>query len=400
MLAFDDAKQRVLDQTRAVTETEHRSVADALGRVVAEPIRAALAVPGFDNSAMDGYGVRHQDLSAEAPTPLQVVADLPAGQCLETPLAAGEAVRIMTGAPIPDGCDCVVMQEMVERQESRITIPAGQRPHQHIRNAGEDIAVGETVIEAGCRLTPPDLGILSSQGITDVTLFRRPRVGLLSSGDEVVQPGTPLKPGRIYDSNRMALGAALRSLGVEPVDLGHVPDDLPMIERTLRKAGDTCDAILSTGGVSVGDHDLVKKALQRFGSINFWKVAMKPGKPQAYGRLGKALFFGLPGNPVSGLAVFLLIVRPALLKMMGATPEPTPTLTATLTTPLHKRPGRVSFLRAVVTNEGGEIVARSTGAQGSGILTSFHQANGLIVFPADAVSVNPGEQVTVIPITW
>lgn len=401
MISFYEAKKGVLDQIEPIQEREEVAVQLALGRVLAEPIMAVENVPNHDNSAMDGYAVRTADLTDQAVT-LRVVAELPAGASrLLTPLQAGEAVRIMTGAPIPLGSDCVIMQEQVQRLGDQVTIPPGQQPGQHIRPAGEDIRCGAEIFPAKRRLNAADLGLLTALGRVTVPLYRRPRVALLSTGNELVETGTPLAPGQIYDSNRAALRAALTSLGVEVLDLGIVRDDRTALETAFKRGSTEADALISTGGVSVGDYDLVKEILAKEGTIHFWQVSMKPGKPQAYGRLGRAHFFGLPGNPVSSLTVFLLIVRPALLKMMGATPEPTRRFLARFRGEWHKRHNRMEFLRGIThfTDQESDPDhppwVEITGAQGSGILTSLSKANVFIVLPEGPLTLTDGQLVTV-----
>ncbi|MBF0624556.1 MAG: molybdopterin molybdotransferase MoeA [Magnetococcales bacterium] len=400
MLSFDEARNRVLAGIQPLGESRTVPVREALGRVLAWPAVAGLNVPNHDNSAMDGYGVRMADLDPEQPTTLEVVADLPAGERLTVPLGVGQAVRIMTGAPVPEGCDCVVMQEVATREGRQVTIPSGQRPGQHIRAAGEDIRAGEAILPAGRRLTPPDLGLLTSLGFARIQVRRRPKVAVLSTGNEVVEAGGALLPGMVYDSNRTALLTALAGLGVKTVDLGLAGDRREAIETALARGAREADAIITTGGVSEGDYDLVKEILQQRGEVHFWKVAMKPGKPQAYGRLGGALFFGLPGNPVSGLAVFLLMVRPALLRLMGATDEPVRVLELPFRGEFSKKHDRLDFVRGVVHWQGAESWVETTGPQGSGILTSLSRANAFIVLPPGPRKLRDGDRVTVRLIDW
>ena len=416
MISFPTAKSRVLEQVGRIARSphnaqdiEHVPLALALGRVLAKPAMAPNHVPNHDNSAMDGYAVRRADLSTETVTTLRVVADLPAGARVVEPLQAGEAIRIMTGAPIPVGSDCVVMQEAVQRQGDRLEIPPGQwtkghgaaknpgptSPGLNIRPAGEDIRKGSEVLSVGCRLGPAELGLLTSLGMAQVPVFRRICVALLSTGNEVMETGVPLLPGQVYDSNRSALRGALTALGVEILDLGLVQDDREAIEAALKKGGEEADALISTGGVSVGDYDLIKEVLKKKGAIDFWKVSMKPGKPQAYGQLGRAHFFGLPGNPVSSLTVFLLIVRPALLKMMGANEEPEKRFQATLRGEWRKHHARMEFLRGVVHFTEGHPWVEVAGAQGSGILTSLSKANAFIILPEGPAHWEDGAWVTV-----
>ena len=402
MISFFEAKRRVLEQIEIIQgAVEQCPLQQALGRVLAQPIVAPEPVPNHANSAMDGYALCTRDLSTTATTTLRVVAELPAGSRLLAPLQPGEAVRIMTGAPIPTGSDCVIMQEQVQRQEERLTVPPGQQPGQHIRPAGEDIRQGQHILPAGRRLGAADLGLLTSVGCVTVPLYRRIRVALLSTGNELLTPGTPLAPGQLYDSNRAALHAALTLLGAEVVDLGVVRDEREAMEAAFKRGSEEVDALISTGGVSVGDYDLVKEILAKEGSIDFWKVAMKPGKPQAYGRLGNAHFFGLPGNPVSSLTVFLLIVRPALLKMMGATAQPVKQFQAAFAGAWSKRHPRMEFLRAVVHFDSRDGLPEQTpwvevsGAQGSGILSGLAKANAFIVLPEGPLQITDGNWVTV-----
>ncbi|ABK44005.1 molybdopterin molybdochelatase [Magnetococcus marinus MC-1] len=396
MIAFEEARARVLQSVTPMLQSEMVPVHEALGRVLGQGAVAEFAVPNHDNSAMDGYGIRHADLHPQDAVTLHVCADLPAGDRLSQAIGAGQAVRIMTGAPIPAGVDCVVMQEVVQRVGDQVTIPAGQALGQNIRPAGEDIAKGALYLNKGVRLTPAQLGLLTSMGQTSVAVFKRPRVAVLSTGNEVVRVGNPLRPGQVYDSNRTTLLTALQALGVEVVDLGLVRDDRAAIREALERGASQADAVISSGGVSVGDYDLVKAVLQELGQIDFWKVNMKPGKPQAYGTLGQARFFGLPGNPVSALAVFLLVVRPALLKMMGVAEYVPPLLRLPLLEGrLRKKNNRVDFQRGLIRYDAQQPGVVSTGGQGSGMLSSMAAADCFIVLPAEAVDYAPGELVTV-----
>jgi molybdopterin molybdotransferase len=401
MISFAEAKRRVLEQVPTVAPDSHETALhEALGRVLAQAIYASAPVPNHDNSGVDGYAIRSADLGA-APVTLRVVAELPAGSYWSASLQAGEAVRIMTGAPIPAGSDCVVMQEQVTRENAQVTIPSGPTAGLNIRRAGEDIAAGSTIFAAGRRLGVADLGLLTSLGKTTLPLLRRLRVAILSTGNEVVADAQPLAPGQVYDSNRATLRAALSALGVEILDLGAVGDDRQALTEALQRGGSQADALISSGGVSVGDYDLVKEILQQDGQIDFWQVAMKPGKPQAYGRLGKAHFFGLPGNPVSSLTVYLLIVRPALLKMMGAQPEPERRFRAHFRGTWQKKHPRMDFLRGIVhfDHPDGTLAdtpwVETTGPQGSGILTSLAKANVFIILPEGSSHVVDGDLVTV-----
>jgi molybdopterin molybdotransferase len=402
--SFFAARQQILaslDHPQPVRTTELVTLGQALGRVLAGPVVATVAVPGYDNSAMDGYGVRVADLSATAETLLSLGAVLPAGVASHQPLAPGTAVRIFTGAPVPAGCDAVVMQEQVRRAGEQVVIPPGVIPGQNIRRAGEDIAAGRVVLPQGRRLRPPDIGLLAAIGLDRVPVYGRLTVAVLSTGDELVAPGSPLQPGTIHESNRPTLIAALQALGVRVLDLGIVGDDRELLAASLQRGAAEADVLISSGGVSVGDYDLVREVVDTLGVIDFWTVAMKPGKPQAYGRLGRAWFCGLPGNPVSSLAVFLLLVRPALLKLMGAQEEPVRRLWLPLTGPsIHRTASRhagfIEFQRGVVHFDADEARVETTGAQGSGILTSMAQANAFLVLPDTVTELHAGDRVE----TW
>lgn len=401
LMPFDEARERALARVSPVAETETIAVDTALGRVLSTSVTAPFNVPNHDNTAMDGYAVRFQDLAAEGDTFLTVVAEVPAGDRLAQTVKAGEAVRIMTGAPIPDGCDCIVIQEDVTRDGNRLTVPAGQQAGKWIRRTGQDIAESSIVFAKGRRLSPPDLGMLTSLGFADIDVYRRLTVAVVSTGNEVVSPSTPLKPGQVYDSNRSSMKAVLNALGVDVLDLGIASDDKESITAALKKGASEADAVLTSGGVSVGDFDLVKDVITEIGTIDFWKVRMKPGKPQAHGRIGKAEFFGLPGNPASVLATFLLLVRPALLVMMGCEPEAQKRLTVRFKgEPIDKTGDRMEFARGILHYEGDDAWIESTGSQNSGILSSMSKANALIVLPDAPIQVSEGDMVSIIPIEY
>lgn len=395
MIPFEEARERVLSRMVPVSETESVAVTGALGRVLAEAARTSIDVPTHANSAMDGYALRHGDLNADGPTEFKVTTVIAAGSYRSEPLAAGEAARIMTGAPIPPGCDCVVMQEVAERDGERLVIPAGQAVGQSIRAAGEDMVRGTEILPRGRRLSPADLGLLAATGHGTVTVFRRLKVGVLSTGDEVTEPGQSLKPGCLYDSNRVTLMAALQAMNVEVVDLGLARDVREEIAAALQRGSKEADVILTSGGVSVGDFDLVKDVIAELGEIDFWKVRMKPGKPQAHGKLGGAFFFGLPGNPVSSLAVFLVIVRPALETLMGSEPSAPKHLRLPIRGGATKKHDRLDFQRGVVHFDPGGGWVESTGTQSSGALSSMSRANAFIVLPEEPVTVADGELVDV-----
>lgn len=394
------ARQRMREAVAPVAGTDRVAVGAALGRVLAEPLIADLDVPGHDNAAMDGYAVRGADLAAAGEAHLRRVATVEAGEAPGRALGAGECARIMTGAPLPPGADTVVMQERVAVDGEAVRIPAGEAPGANVRPAGGDIAAGATVLEAGTRLGPAELGVIGSLGRVEVPVRRRLRVAFLATGDELRGAGEPLGPGQIYDSNRYTLHAALARLGVEARDLGRIPDEPEALAAALREAAGDCDALISSGGVSVGDADHVKPVLEREGQIDFWRVALRPGRPLAFGRIGGAAFFGLPGNPVSTAATYYQLVQPALRRMMGASGDGLPPLLeARAAEPLAKRPGRTEYQRGVVgPGADGRPEVRPTGTQSSGVLTSLARANCLVVLEAERGEVAPGETVAVQPL--
>ena len=401
LMPFYEARERSLARVKPVEARERVPLRQALGRVLAAPVHAQINVPNHDNSAMDGYAVRLEDLAPQGETVLNVAGVVAAGAQASGRLAPGQALRIFTGAPIPTGCDCVVIQEVVTGNGDRVVVPAGQRRGQHIRRAGQDIAKGDEVFAAGRRLGPAEIGMLTSLGFAEVEVFRKLRVAVLSTGNEVFEPGEAIVPGQLYDSNRATLIAALTLLGVEVIDLGIARDVREQIEAVLRRGAAEADVVLSSGGVSVGDFDLVKDVINELGAIDFWKVRMKPGKPQAHGRLGEAEFFGLPGNPVSVMATYLLLVRPALLVMMGTDPGAQKEfLLPYRGVPIDKRHDRAEFARGIIHYTGADMHVTSTGAQGSGILSSMTAANAFIMLPEAPTLVEDGDLVTVIPIEY
>jgi len=368
---------------RPVTTVERLHVRAALGRVLAEDITSAIDVPGHDNSAMDGYAVRFADLKPGTDTVLRVAGASFAGKPYADSLATGEAVRIMTGGVIPIGADTVVMQERATASAGEVRIPPGPQQGQNVRTAGCDIGRGQAVFRRGQSLRPAEIGMIASLGIGEVSVYRRLRVAYFSTGDELVQVGQPLAVGQIYDSNRYTLHGMLTRLGVDSIDLGVVRDDPAAIERAFAEAARAADVVITSGGVSVGEADYVKQMLDRLGEVLFWKIAMKPGRPLAYGRIGAAHFFGLPGNPVSAMVTFYQFVREALLVLMGVPePAPLPVLKATCTSPIKKAPGRTEFQRGILSlDASGQWTVRVTGDQGSAILSSMSQANCFIVLP-------------------
>jgi len=396
--------QKIILEAAAPLGAETVPSADGLGRALAEAVVSGRTLPPEDNSAMDGYAVRAADL-ATPPVALPVVYEVPAGVHAPRPLERGEAARILTGAPLPPGADAVVRQEDTEREGATVRFVISPEPGAHIRRAGEDVEQGAAVLDAGTCLGPAHLGMLASLGRTSVAVHRRPRVALLSGGNELVEPDGDVTGGRIVSSNSYTLAAACREIGADPSYLGIARDEPADIERRLR-AGLNCDALVSSAGVSVGDHDHVRSVLEGLGCrLVFWGVKMKPGYPFVFGRFeGKPgpLVFGLPGNPVSAMVTFEELVRPALLAMAGHRALHRPRIVATLGETLTKKAGRLHFVRVCLERQGHEVVARTAGNQSSGVLRSMTQAQGLLIFPAEATRIGEGEpaQVQVIDPTF
>jgi molybdopterin molybdotransferase len=346
---------------------------------------------------MDGYAVRFADLAGDGEVTLQVAGTAFAGAPFAGALEAGQAIRIMTGGVVPQGADTIVMQEHVKAAEGRVTIGGGHRKGQNLRRAGEDLKAGAPALRRGQPIRPAEIGLIASLGIPEVEVYRRLRVAFFSTGDELVSIGTAPAEGQIYDSNRYTIYGMLERLGCEVMDMGVVRDDPALLEAAFKKAAQAADVVITSGGVSVGEADFVKELLNKLGQVVFWKIAMKPGRPLAYGRVGDAHFFGLPGNPVSVMVTFYQFVRDALLRLSGRDPvEPTPTFKVPCTSSLKKAPGRTEFQRAILTRGAdGQWTVRVTGEQGSGILRSMSEANCFIILPTDQGNVTPGTLVDV-----
>jgi molybdopterin molybdotransferase len=376
---------------------------DALGRILAEPIVSPMNVPGHTNSAMDGYALAGTDLPVEHSRRLPVLGTAWAGRPFDGQVASGSAVRIMTGAVMPQGTDTVIMKEQVEEQSDQqgeaIVIGAGHRVGQNVREAGEDVAVGCRLLDAGERIMPAELGLLASLGIGEVSVKRRLRVAFFSTGDELRSLGETLGPGDVYDSNRYTLYGMLARLGVEVIDMGVVRDEPEAVRDAFLEAARVGDAIISTGGASTGEADYVTETLTQLGEVRFWRIAIRPGRPLAFGRVGDAVFFGLPGNPVAVMVTFYQFVQPALTRMMGSSdPRPNPTVRATCVSRLRKKPGRVEFYRAILERDSqGRTTVRSTGKTGSGLLHTMSDANCFIILPEEGENVEPGAEVEVQP---
>ena len=398
-MPVDRARTLIRQFLTPVTATERMHVRAALDRVLAEDVVSPVAVPGHDNSAMDGWAVRFADLAADGETTLPRIGESFAGKPFAGTFAPGTAVRIFTGGVMPPGADTVVMQERATEIDGGVRIAAGAvtRAGQNRRFAGEDVKQGQVVFRRGQPVRPAELGMIASLGVNEVTVYRRLRVAFFSTGDELKSIGTPLAAGEIYDSNRYTLYGMLVRLNCEIVDMGVVPDVPEALENAFATAAANADVVITSGGVSVGEADFVKQLLDKLGEVLFWKIAMKPGRPLAYGRIGGAHFFGLPGNPVSVMVTFYQFVRDALLVLQGRTDvTPVPTFRATLAAPIRKAPGRTEFQRGILTPApGGGYEVRTTGDQGSGILSSMSQANCFIVLGTDTGNVAAGEWVDV-----
>ncbi|MCB1748082.1 MAG: molybdopterin molybdotransferase MoeA [Gammaproteobacteria bacterium] len=399
-LTCNEAIERILAAVEVVEGHERLHLRAALGRVLAGDIHSPVDVPQHTNSAMDGYAVRAADLPTHGTARFTVIGTAFAGRPFDGAAGAAQAVRIMTGAPLPDGTDTVIMQEHVASDGAAITVDGQHQRGQNVRAAGEDLRRGQRVLARGHRLGAAELGLVASLGIGEVDVTRRVRVAYFSTGDELRSIGEPLGRGEIFDSNRYTLYGMLREAGAEIIDMGVVRDTREAVEQALREAAAVADVVITSGGVSVGEADYIKSVLAAIGQVGFWKVAMKPGRPLAFGRIGRARFFGLPGNPVSVMVTFQQFVLPALTRMAGAAPRPPLTLQARTTATLKKRPGRMEFQRGMLARGAdGVLEVTPTGDQGSGILHSMSTADCYIVLDIGCGRVEPGSLVDVQPFT-
>ena len=397
-LSVDQAKERILESVTTIRETEELPILEALSRIMAHTIKSPINVPSHTNSAMDGYALAGEGLPLEGNKEFTIAGTVFAGTPLSFSIKTGECARIMTGGKMPKGTDTVIMQENVTRQGDIITITAGHKPGQNVRQAGEDLAIDDIVLEAGKYLGPADIGMLASIGLSSVSVFRKLRVAFFSTGDELCQVGEELGEGQIYDSNRYTIHSMLSRLNVEIMDMGIIPDQRDRIEQAFIEASSNSDVLITSGGVSVGEADYVKETLEKVGRVDFWKIAMKPGKPLAFGHLDECTFFGLPGNPVSSMVTFYQFVQPALQTIMGMNYTPPLLLKARSLSKLKKKAGRLEYQRGVLeTDENGDALVRSTGQQGSGILSSMGNANCFIILPAESAGADIGEIITVQP---
>lgn len=397
LLTYAEALSALSDAVRPVEGTETVSLFDASGRILAEDLRACWTVPPTDNSAVDGYAVRSADLAASGAC-LPVGGRVPAGQVLGRAIVPGEVVRIFTGAPVPDGVDAVIPQENCRVDEGGVwlpLVPSGA----NIRRRGEDFHDGEVVLPAGRRLQPQDIGLAAAAGHARLTVCRRPRIAYFATGDEVREPGEPLGPGAIVNSNAYIVDALLRRLGCEPRYLGIIRDRFELVRDALAGAAAAgVDAILTTGGVSTGEEDHVKAAVEALGALNFWRIAIRPGRPLAFGRIGAVPFIGLPGNPVAATVTFLMFARPLLRILSGARPRPEAAQWVPADFSVVKKAGRREWLRGSLrAGPDGLFRAVSFPNQGSGVLTSMVASSGLIVLPEELTTVSPGDLVEFLP---
>ena len=394
-LRVDKAVEAIRSCLVPVTQSESVAIRDALGRVLAQDIVPAINVPAHDNSAMDGYAVRFSDLG-NGDAALTEVGTAYAGRVFGSSVGAGQCVRIMTGAVMPVGTDTVVIQEITRKEGGKVVIPAGQKAKQNVRYAGEDLKAGVPVLRSGKLVRSADLGLIASLGIGSVQVKRRLRVAFFATGDELASIGQPLKEGEVYDSNRYTLFGMLSALGVELADMGVVRDDPALLEKAFRSAAEKADVVITTGGVSVGEADFTRELMAKLGEVLFWKIAMRPGRPMAFGRVGNAFLFGLPGNPVAVMVTFYQFVRDALLHLSGRTDDYVlPLLKVPAAAPLRKVPGRTEYQRGILFREGGEWKVKTTGQQGSGVLRSMSEANCFIVLEHERGKVEAGEPVSV-----
>jgi molybdopterin molybdotransferase len=399
-LPVAQVNQVIRNFVKPVQGFEQVAIRAALGRVLAEDLVSLINVPAHDNSAMDGWALRSTDLAGNQPVTLTEIGTALAGSEFTGRPGPGECVRVMTGAVMPYGCDTVIPQELVHAQGTRIGIPAGQEAGANRRLAGEDLKKGQPALSAGALLRPAELGLLASLGIAEVKVKRKLRVAFFSTGDELRSIGQPLAAGEVYDSNRYTIFGMLTRLGVEILDMGVVRDEPAALEAAFRLAAAEADAVITSGGVSVGEADYTKQLMKQLGEVVFWRIAMRPGRPMAFGRITQgeraAYLFGLPGNPVAVMVTFYHFVRGALLHMMGRPDLDLPLLQVKSQEAMRKKPGRTEYQRGILENKGGEMRVRITGAQGSGILRSMSEANCFVVLRHDQGSVKPGDLVDVM----
>ena len=397
-LMVSDALYNIYTAISPVSESEVVPIRESLNRVLATDIVSSLNVPTATNSAMDGYALHGDTIPEQGTSKIKVVGTAFAGKPYQGEIGQGECIRIMTGAVMPDATDTVIIQEHVERTGDEILIDSETKSGSNVRQAGEDIAAGDKVLKKGARIRAADIGVIASLGIGEIEVIRKLRVAFFSTGDELCSIGEELKNGNIYDSNRYTLFGMLSELNVTIMDMGVIKDNREDLQQAFERAATQADVIITTGGVSVGEADYVKEILQETGTVNFWKVAMKPGRPLAFGQIKDAHFFGLPGNPVSVMVTFSQFVKPALRHLMAETETDTFSMQVPCISELRKKPGRTEYQRGILErDENNQWVVKKTGAQGSGILRSMSQANCFIILPMDSSSIKPGAIVEVQP---
>jgi molybdopterin molybdotransferase len=396
-LSLEEALSKALDAAAPISETEQVSIFDATNRILADDVVATVDVPPWDNSAMDGYAVNTASLDGE--TPLNVQGVITAGMEASTPLQAGHAFKIMTGAPLPPQADAVVMIENTDGGKDKVCIAKAPSSGENIRKKANDIAVGDVLVKQGTQLCAEHLMLLSSQGKSDVTVYRKLRVGVVATGSELAHPGSERASTQIYESNRVGVSSILRNENVDIIDFGIVEDDEASLRALFTEASTKVDVMVSSGGVSVGDADYVKDIISELGNIDFWKIAVKPGKPFALGKIGNTLFCGLPGNPVSSFVTAKLLVVPVIKKLQGQNGSYEPLyINANITRDVKRRAGRRDFQRAtMVKNENGEWEVTPFKSQSSGVMTSITSANCLMVIHEDIATLNKGDSVPVMP---
>jgi molybdopterin molybdotransferase len=398
LLSIDDALARIKAAVSPINSTEKLPLKNALGRVLAEPVHSPINIPHDRNAAMDGYAFASRDMAEGQAFTLDVAGTSWAGRPFQGRLQAGQCVRIFTGAVVPEQADSVIMQEYIQVQGQTIHFPADTRAQQNVRKIGEDVKQGTCLIAEPKKLTAVDLGLLASAGVDEVTVKCQIKIAYFSTGDELTALGEALEPGKIYDSNRAMLGGLLLDPAYSVTDLGVIPDNKQLLEDSFIEAAKNYDVIITTGGASVGEADYVKEILQSCGEVNFWKIAIKPGKPLAFGKIGQCYFFGLPGNPVAVVVTFDQIVAPALRQLSGVPSFKALRFSATCTSALKKSPGRQEYQRGILSqNENGEFLVASAGRQGSNILSSMSLSNCYIVLAEECKGVQAGDKVNVEP---
>jgi molybdopterin molybdotransferase len=398
MLAVDELERIIAERVSPVVETEIVTLVEARGRVVARDVIAPIDLPNFDNSAVDGYAVRHSDLNARGETHLVIADRVTAGRSAAQPLRAGQAIRIFTGAPMPQGADTVFMQEDVRTENGTVIVPAGLKRGANRRLAGEDVKAGSVALPAGRMLTIADIALASALGLTKLPVRRRIRVALFSTGDELVEPGTPLRGASLYDANRRLLTGLIASLGAVVTDLGILSDDRAQLAVALKEAAAGHDFVLTSGGVSTGEADHVRDAVETIGTLVFWRIAIKPGRPVAMGVIGSCAFVGLPGNPVAAFVTFVRVVRPLILRLSGASPHPLVALPVRASFSYSKKKGRREYVRVALKRAGdGTVEAFKHSQDGAGVISSLTQTDGLVELAEDTTSVEPGAIVGFLP---